>query len=247
MSATIGNYVTSQSTPTTQFSSTSSSSSGASGTSADIASGASSLRTSYQTFLTLLTTQLKNQDPSSPEDPNQFTTELVQMTGVQQQLLSNQLLQQLVTASPTQGVTGDVGLIGKTVSASTPSATLSSGSASWAYTLPTAVADATVTVSDATGAVVYSASAPSFASGAHSFTWDGETKTGTQEPNGGTYTLTMSATDASGSPVSPTIGVTGTATSVQTTGGTATVTVDGVQAPVSSIVSVSGAAAASSQ
>jgi len=247
MSASIGAYVTSQSTPTTQLGSTRSSSSGASGTSSDIASGASSLSTSYQSFLTLLTTQLKNQDPSSPEDPNQFTTELVQMTGVQQQLLSNQLLQQLVNASPSQGVTSDVGLIGKTVSASTPSATLSNGSATWDYTLPTSVAKATVTVSDSTGDVVYSGSAPSFASGAHSFTWDGETTSGTQEPNGGTYTLTMSAADASGGSVSPTIGVTGTATSVQTTGGTTTVTVDGVQAPVASVVSVGGSTAASTQ
>jgi flagellar basal-body rod modification protein FlgD len=190
---------------------------------------------------------LKNQDPSSPMDPDTFTTELVQMTGVQQQLLSNQLLQQLVNASPSQGVTSDVGLIGQTVSASTPSATLTNGSATWDYTLPTSVANATVTVSDSTGAVVYSGSAPSFASGAHSFTWNGETNSGTQEPSGGTYTLTMSATNTNGTAVSPTVGVSGTATSVQTSGGTTTVTVDGVQVPVSSVVSVGAASAASSQ
>ncbi len=245
MSVSIGSYVTGQSAPTTQLSSTSSSSSGTSSTSSDISSGASSLNTSYQTFLTLLTTQLKNQDPSSPMDPDTFTTELVQMTGVQQQLLSNQLLQQLVNASPSQGVTSDVGLIGQTVSASTPSATLSNGSATWNYTLPTSVTNATVTVSDSTGAVVYSGAAPSFASGAHSFTWNGQTNQGTQEPNGGTYTLTMSATNTSGTTLTPTIGVSGTATSVQNTAGTTTVTVDGVQVPVSSVVSVSGAATSS--
>jgi flagellar basal-body rod modification protein FlgD len=243
MSASISNYVSNQSTTTSQLSSTASSStSGTSSTSSDLTSGVSSLSTSYQTFLTLLTTQLKNQDPSSPEDPDQFTTELVQMTGVQQQLLSNQLLQQLVNASPSQGVTSSVDLIGQNVSASTPSATLSNGSATWDYTLPTAVANATVTVTDSTGEVVYKGSAPSFASGAHSFTWNGETTSGTQEPNGGTYTLTMSATDTSGGAVSPTIGVSGTATSVQTTAGVTTVTVDGVAVPVSSINSVSAAA-----
>jgi flagellar basal-body rod modification protein FlgD len=244
MSVSIGNYVTSQSSPTTQLASTTSSSSGTSSTSSDISSGVSSLNTSYQTFLTLLTTQLKNQDPSSPEDPDQFTTELVQMTGVQQQLLSNQLLQQLVNASPSQGVTSSVGLIGENISASTSTATLSGGSATWDYTLPSAVANATVSITDSSGDVVYSGSAPSFASGAHSFTWNGQTSTGTQEPNGGTYTLTMSATDTSGSPVTPTIGVSGTVTSVQNSAGTATVTVDGVQVPISSINVVSGAAAA---
>jgi flagellar basal-body rod modification protein FlgD len=241
MSVSIGNYVTNQSTTTSQLSSTTSSSaSGTSSTNSDIASGASSLNTSYQTFLTLLTTQLKNQDPSSPMDPDTFTTELVQMTGVQQQLLSNQLLQQLVNASPSQGVTSAVDLIGQNVSASTPSATLSNGSATWDYTLPSSVAKATVTVTDSAGDVVYTGSAPSYASGAHSFTWNGETNSGTQEPNGGTYTLTMSATDTTGTAVTPTIGVTGTATSVQNTAGTTTVTVDGVQVPVSSVTSISG-------
>jgi flagellar basal-body rod modification protein FlgD len=248
MSVSLSNYISNQSAATTQVSGTASSSTtGTSSTSSDLASGVSSLSTSYQTFLTLLTTQLQNQDPSSPEDPDQFTTELVQMTGVQQQLLSNQLLQQLVNASPSQGVTSSVDLIGQNVSASTPSATLSNGSASWDYTLPTSVAKATVTVTDSTGDVVYTGTAPSFASGVHSFTWNGETTGGTQEPNGGTYTLAISATDTSGAAVSPTIGVSGTATSVQTTAGATTVTVDGVQVPVSSINSVGGAAATASQ
>jgi flagellar basal-body rod modification protein FlgD len=67
-----------------------------------------------QTFLTLLTTQLKNQDPLSPMDTNQFTQQLTQMSGVEQQLLGNQLLQTLVTE---QGLDQGANLIGKTVTA----------------------------------------------------------------------------------------------------------------------------------
>ncbi|MEA2744100.1 MAG: flagellar basal-body rod modification protein FlgD [Acetobacteraceae bacterium] len=44
-----------------------------------------SLNNNFSTFLTLLITQLKNQDPSSPMDSNQFTTELVQFSSVEQQ------------------------------------------------------------------------------------------------------------------------------------------------------------------
>jgi flagellar basal-body rod modification protein FlgD len=73
-----------------------------------------------QTFLTLLTTQLKNQDPLSPMDTNQFTQQLTQMSGVEQQLLGNQLLQTLVTE---QGLDQGANLIGKTVTA--PGATSS--------------------------------------------------------------------------------------------------------------------------
>ena len=57
-----------------------------------------SLATNFQSFLTLLTTQLQNQDPLNPTDTNEFTQQITQMSGVEQQLLSNQLLQSLVTA-----------------------------------------------------------------------------------------------------------------------------------------------------
>ena len=77
--------------------------------------GLASLANNFQGFLTLLTTQLKNQDPTSPADTNQFTQQITQMTGVEQQLLSNQLLQQLVTAQG--GVASAANLIGETVTA----------------------------------------------------------------------------------------------------------------------------------
>jgi len=77
--------------------------------------GLASLANNFEGFLTLLTTQLKNQDPTSPLDTNQFTQQITQMTGVEQQLLSNQLLQQLVTAQG--GLSSAANLIGETVTA----------------------------------------------------------------------------------------------------------------------------------
>ena len=76
--------------------------SGAAGTSSASASalsinnGLASLAGNFQSFLSLLTTQLQNQDPLNPTDTNQFTQQITSMTGVEQQLMSNQLLQQLV-------------------------------------------------------------------------------------------------------------------------------------------------------
>lgn len=88
------------------------------------ASAQAALSQNYNTFLTLLTTQLQNQDPLNPTDTNQFTQQITQMTGVEQQLISNQLLQQLVSAQG-GGLSTAAGLIGDTVtapgaSASTP-------------------------------------------------------------------------------------------------------------------------------
>ena len=60
---------------------TAASSTTGSATNASLLSGQQNLATSYTSFLTLLTAQLKNQDPTSPLDTNQFTQQLVQLTG----------------------------------------------------------------------------------------------------------------------------------------------------------------------
>jgi flagellar basal-body rod modification protein FlgD len=236
MTSSLSGYLSQQSAPTTSLNSSGSGS--GSGSSADLASGVSSLSTSYQTFLTLLTTQLQNQDPSSPMDPNQFTTELVQMTGVQQQLLSNQLLQQLVSAAPSSGVSNAVGLIGKDVTATSATANLTGGQASWSYSLPQAAASATVSVTNSAGQVVYTGTAPSLASGASTFNWNGQSSSGVQMPDG-TYTLSVAATDSAGGTITPTLSVSGVASSVQNVNGTTMLTIGSTQVPVSSVTNVS--------
>ncbi len=42
------------------------------------------------TFLKLLVTQLKNQDPSNPQDGTQFVAQLAQFSGLEQQLQMRQ-------------------------------------------------------------------------------------------------------------------------------------------------------------
>lgn len=107
-------------TPTKTSAATASTSS-ASASTLSVNSGIASLANNFQSFLSLLTTQLQNQDPLNPTDTNQFTQQITQMTGVEQQLLSNQLLQQLV--SQQSGVASAANLIGDTITA--PGATAS--------------------------------------------------------------------------------------------------------------------------
>src|SRR5579871_3563090 len=104
---------------------------------AAVNNGLAQVADNFQTFLTLLTTQLKNQDPLSPLDTNQFTQQLTQMTGVEQQLLSNQLLQQLVNQNQGGGLTAAVGLIGKTVTADGSVAPLQNAQATWHFATAT--------------------------------------------------------------------------------------------------------------
>ncbi len=225
---------------TTAVSSATTSTTSATSNNSDINSGLNSLASNYQTFLTLLTTQLKNQDPLSPLDTNQFTQQLTQMTGVEQQLLSNQLLQQLVTANQSSGLSNAVNMIGKTVTAGSSTATLTSGSASWPYTLSSGAASGTVSVVNSGGTVVWTGPLSSMNGGSNTFTWNGKDSTGAQLANGGTYTLNIAATDSSGQPVTVTNGVSGTVTAAQQVNGVTMVTINGVQTPLSTVTAVGG-------
>ena len=184
---------------------------------ADLTSGQTQLASANQTFLKLLTTQLQNQDPTAPLDSNQFTQQLVQLTGVQQQLLSNQLLQQLVTAgSGGTGVSGAVGLIGKTVSSTTATNVLAGGDANWTYTLPANANSATLSVQNSTGGTVWTGAVSDLSAGSHAFDWKGVSTNGNQLPDGGTYTLTVAAQDASGASLTTSVGRQGVVNSVST-------------------------------
>src|SRR5882724_3400521 len=109
---------------TTAASSSSSSSSLSSST-------GSTLAGNFQTFLQLLTTQLQNQNPLDPLDTNQFTQQLVQFAGVEQQLKTNDQLTQLVSLQQTTQATQALGFVGKTAVVDGNTTALSSSSATW--------------------------------------------------------------------------------------------------------------------
>lgn len=198
------------------------------------------LTSSYDTFLTLLTTQLKHQDPTSPLDTNAFTQQLVQMTGVQQQIQSNTLLQQLVNQSAGgQGVTGAVGLIGKTISADTGTVSLNNGVANWKYTLGSTAAAGVATITNAAGQTVWTGPISGLSSGVNSFSWNGKDASGRQLPDGGQYTLAVTAQDAKGAGVAATPQVSGVVTSIQQDGtGKTIVGIGKTTVPISKITSV---------
>jgi flagellar basal-body rod modification protein FlgD len=203
---------------------------------ASVGAGRTRLAENFETFLALLTTQLKNQDPLSPMDGNQFTQQLVQMTGVEQQLLSNQLLTKLVTQG---GATldGAVNLIGKTVTADRRSAELTARGAEWTYELPVAAADAQLTIKDSTGQVVRQAAAPALGAGRHTFKWDGTLANGTKAP-AGTYSLSLSAREANGKAIATPVNVVGVATAAETIDGETWLTVGSVKVKLSAVTSV---------
>lgn len=201
-----------------------------------ISDSRSRLADSTETFLSLLTTQLKNQDPMSPMDSSQFTQQIVQMTGVEQQLLTNDLLAALVGMND-GGLAESVNLIGKTVTATTGAATLADGKATWAYNLPKAASEVTLEVIDSSGKTVASKALKAVGSGAQTFEWDGKTNLGADLPEGD-YGLRITAKDSAGEKIAALQTLTGLATGVQTVDGTQVVTIGKTKVPISAVTAV---------
>jgi len=169
------------------------------------ASLTSSLNLDFSTYLKILTAQLQNQDPTNATDPNQFTQELVEMGGVQQQITTNQDLTQLVTAQSANSLATGVSYIGNYVSAndSTQQFPLQGGSAEFGYTLASGAANAIVNVKDASGNVIAQL-AGGIAAGTNYVAWNGLESDGTTTAPDGTYTFSVAASDANGNTIAST-------------------------------------------
>src|SRR6202521_6264312 len=130
------------------------SSSGSSAKAAN-ALASSQIAGNFQSFLQLLTTQLQNQNPLSPLDTNQFTQQLVEFAGVQQQLNTNDSLATLVSLQQTAQSTQALGFVGKTAVVSGGTAALSKSTATWELTVPSA-SDVNITIANSSGQTVFS-------------------------------------------------------------------------------------------
>lgn len=197
-----------------------------------------SLTSSQETFLTLLTTQLKNQDPLAPTDSSQFVQQTVQMTGVQQQLLTNNLLTALVGKSD-GGLNEASGMLGKTITALTNEAVLKDGAASWNYEIGSDAKEFTIEVLNANDKVVYTEKmANGQTRGEHSFNWDGKMDGTTATAADGKYKLKITSKNADGGATSWSIYRTGTATNISTKTGEVMVTIGGVNVKASDILGI---------
>jgi flagellar basal-body rod modification protein FlgD len=163
------------------------------------ASSNTTIANNFQTFLTLLTTQLQNQNPLDPLDTNQFTAQLVQFAGVEQQLRQNDQLSTLISLQKTAQSTQALGYVGYTVAVDGSKAAYD-GTNSAALTLDAPNdTTATVTITNSAGQTVFSGNYP-MSKGKATFTWDGKGNDGTQYP-AGYYTINASGKDSSGNNV----------------------------------------------
>jgi flagellar basal-body rod modification protein FlgD len=205
-------------------------------TQSNSASSLSQLSSNLDNFLLILTTQLQHQDPLSPMDTHEFTNQLVQFASVEQQIASNRNLESLISLQETGIMVGAVSYIGKEVEVTGQTKALKDGKAEFIYTLPEEASAALLAVYDQNGTQVLSQQAEKGA-GRHEFVWDGKDSKGNTMPDGD-YTIQLVAVNAANEAITPTYTISGTVAGVGMKGGVATLTIDGRDVPLSSVVRV---------
>ncbi|KUL95337.1 flagellar hook capping protein [Bosea sp. WAO] len=197
--------------------------------------GGTSIANNFDQFLTLLTTQLKNQNPLDPLDTNQFTQQLVQFAGVEQQLKQNETLTALLGVSKATTGASAIGFVGQSVTADGAATQLKEGKAEWKLNASKG-GTATITIKDANGKVVQTGTT-TLTAGDQSYSWDGKTSTGTAAPDG-EYTITVDARDLAGAAITVKTEVRGVVDGVDFSTAVPTLLIGAIKVPLDRVKSV---------
>ena len=170
-------------------------------------------------------------------DADQFTQQLVQFSGVEQQIQSNETLAELVSLLQGQQLSQSVSYLGSEVEVGGDVVRLGEdGVAKIHYELDQLASAATVLISDELGQVV--ASFPGETGpGRHSVTWDGLGDNGTQHTDG-SFKVSILAETAAGEPVTSDTKISGIVDGVELAEGQTMLSVDGVLMPLDQILAV---------
>lgn len=204
------------------------------GSSTDEASA--SLVENYEMFLTLLTEQLKHQDPLDPLDSNEFVSQLVEFSSVEQLIEQTASLEDLVAIQAGDSASAAVDYLGQIATLDDPRAPLTGGSAEWLLNASAPVDGASVAIEDASGRVVFETTLD-LEAGEQSFEWDGLDANGNALPDGA-YTLSIGAQDIDGEPVGVDVGGIGLVTGVDLSADQPSLIMGGLTVPVSSARSI---------
>ena len=195
----------------------------------------SQLSGNYNNFLQLLMTQLQNQDPSSPMDANQFTQELVQFSGVEQQINTNSSLTQLIQLTQQDGLLQSSALVGKQVVVSNSDMPLQNGTGTVQFTAPGNEA-VNIGVFNTSGTKLASATMNA-SQGTNTWTWDGTTSGRTQAADGD-YKVVVTPSNATANTAALTSSAVGTVTGVTANGSTMQLLMGSVSDPIANVQQV---------
>ena len=197
-------------------------------------SAQTSLTNNYNDFLKLLMTQLQNQDPTSPMDTNQFTSQLVQYSSVEQQIATNTSLTQLIQLTQGGEVLQASSLVGKPVTVTSDRIALQDGKGAVQFDTASAEPVSIGVYSDA-GAKLREATLTS-TPGHNAWSWDGKDDQGNPVPDGAYRTVVSG--QSGGAAQSLPFTVSGTATGVQKSGNALQVQLGALKVDLSAVQSL---------
>ncbi|OUR75763.1 hypothetical protein A9Q83_16680 [Alphaproteobacteria bacterium 46_93_T64] len=206
------------------------------------AQSAVSLADNFDDFLTMLTTQLQNQDPLNPTDSNEFTSQLVSFTQVEQSISTNQNLEALIQlqsiSQQNNEATVLLSYLGRSVGTDLNIAKLENEEANWNLDFGSSPDTITYDIYDSNGVKVHTeTSDTSQSSGEHVFSWDGRLSNDGQAPEGAYY-LVVNAETSGGNQVDVSYSFKGVATKIETVNGQPVLMVNGLPLGLGNITSV---------
>ncbi|HVC59542.1 MAG TPA: flagellar hook capping FlgD N-terminal domain-containing protein [Acetobacteraceae bacterium] len=194
-----------------------------------------SLDGNFNDFLNMLMTQLQNQDPTSPMDTSQFTSELVQFSSVEQQIQTNSSLTSLIQLTQGGEVIQGSSMIGKQVTVQSTQIPLQNGKGTVNITSP-AAEPVSISIANSAGTSIYNATTVA-AAGSNTWSWNGTDNGGQTVPDG-LYTLVATGSNVGGGTSMLPFTVTGTATGVASSNNTVNLQLGALSVPFSAVTSV---------
>ncbi|EXF95386.1 flagellar basal body rod modification protein FlgD [Pseudomonas fluorescens HK44] len=145
-------------------------------------------------FMKLLVTQLKNQDPLSPQDNSAFVAQLAQFSSLEGITSLNTTVSSMASNFSSSQALQASSLVGRSVIAQTSTAQITDPSKGLTGTvnLTSSISDGTVKISDSSGNVIRTLNLGTQPAGSASFSWDGKDSSGALVP-AGTYTFKANA------------------------------------------------------
>lgn len=151
-------------------------------------SGQGVISSDFETFLKMLTTQMENQDPLNPMESSDFAVQLATFSGVEQQVLSNDLLKNLGSQMGVMNLSQLSGWVGMEARVNAP-VSFSGDPVELYPEIPPLADQATLVVKDSYGREV---NREPLTLGATEHSWTGRDRAGARLPNG-TYSFEVQA------------------------------------------------------
>jgi flagellar basal-body rod modification protein FlgD len=189
-------------------------------------------------FLKIFLAQLSQQDPTAPVDSQAFVAQLAQFSTLELQQNANTDLESLMMGQAAAEQTAMTGMVGKDVTYTTNSVSLTAGqSASIGATLGSSASSVTAIVTDANGKSVRTITLGAQPAGTLSIPWDGRDGAGTPLPSG-RYTVSVTAADPTGASVPVTQTGSGQVTGIAYANGSSQLMVGSTTIPLSNVTQI---------